>query len=89
MDAQKQATNEILDRMTKHLTGTQLYELNKVLNEEFNKVTSTPKKDDLYYDIEAENKYILNEFISMKRLEGLSERTLSDTNMIYGNVSNT
>ena len=76
MDAQKQATNEILSRMEKYLNGTQLYELNKVLNDEFNKVTFTKKREDLHYDIESENRFVLNEFINMKRIEGLSKRTL-------------
>ena len=76
MDAQKQATDEILSRMDKYLTGSQLYELNKVLNDEFNKVTFTKKKENLHYDIESENRHILNEFLNMKRLEGLSQRTL-------------
>ena len=48
MDAQKQATDEILSRMDKYLTGSQLYELNKVLNDEFNKVTFTKKKENLH-----------------------------------------
>ena len=76
MDAQKQATDEILDKMTKYLNGSQLYELNKVLNEEFNKVVFTKKKEDLHGDFEAENRYLLNEFLSMKQIEGLSKRTL-------------
>lgn len=77
MDAQKQATNEILSKMDKYLDNSQLYELNKVLNEEFNKVIFTKKKEKLHYDIESENRYILDEFLSMKRIEGLSKRTIS------------
>jgi len=77
MDAQKQATDEILEKMTKYLDNSQLYELNKVLNEEFNKVTFTKKKENLHNDIKSENRYILNEFINMKRIEGLSKRSLS------------
>ena len=86
MDAQKQATDEILSRMDKYLTGSQLYELNKVLNDEFNKVIFTKKKENLHYDVESENRYILNEFLSMKRIEGLSERSLSRYDYDIGNM---
>ena len=68
MDAQKQATDEILSRMDKYLTGSQLYELNKVLNDEFNKVTFTKKREDLHYDIESENRFVLNECASSNNL---------------------
>lgn len=77
MDAQKQATDEILSKMDKYLDGSQLYELNKILNEEFNKVTFTPKKEGLHNDIESENRYILNKFLNMKRIEGISKRTIT------------
>lgn len=80
IDAQKQATEEILSQMEKHLTGSQLYELNKILNTEFNKVIFTKKKEDLHYDIESKNKFIVNEFLNMKRVEGLSELTLERYN---------
>jgi len=80
MDAQKQATNEILSKMEQYLDGSQLYELNKILNEEFNKVIFTKKKEKLHYDIESENRAILDEFLNMKRIEGLSKRTLSKYN---------
>lgn len=86
MDAQKQATNEILSKMEKHLTGSQLYELNKILNDEFNKVIFTKKKEELHYDIESENRFVLDEFLNMKRIEGLSKRTLSRYNYDVWNM---
>ena len=76
IDAQKQATEEILSQMEKHLTGSQLYELNKILNTEFNKVIFTKKKEDLHYDIESENKFIVNEFLNMNTLYFFLEESL-------------
>ena len=75
-EARRKATNEILEKMNSQLTGNQLYELNKVLNESFNNVIFTYKCEYINLDYENENNYILHEFISMKTIEGLSPNTL-------------
>ena len=38
IESRRKATDEILENMNDTLTGNQLLQLNKVLNEEFNKV---------------------------------------------------
>ena len=59
-EAQRNATEDILAKMTPLLNGTQLYELNKIINEEFNKITFTKKKENLHKNQGSENKFILN-----------------------------
>lgn len=77
IESQRKATDEILEKMNPELTGNQLLKLNKVLNEEFNKVEFLIK--DNTYDagsISEKNQRLLKSFLDAKRVEGLSKRTL-------------
>lgn len=75
-EAQRNATEEIMERMTPFLDGSQLYELNKIINEEFNNISFTQKKEKLHDNYESENKFLLNNFLKIKKVNGLSDRSL-------------
>jgi len=82
-EAQRRATEDILDRMDKVLDGNQMMELNKILNTEFNKVQLCMKKEDIHLDYMNENVHVVKEFFKAKTVEGLSQRTLFYYKDIY------
>ena len=75
-DAQRRCTEDILEKMDKVLDGNQMMELNKVLNQELNKVTIHMKKEDIHLNYEQENEYAVKDFFKAKKVEGASDRTL-------------
>ena len=81
IEAQKRATDEILEKMGKHLDGTQLMELNKILNSEFNKVDFTFKREEYDEDYKGHNIFLKEEFLKAKQVEGCSKRTLGQYNL--------
>ena len=81
IEAQKRATDEILEKMEKHLDGTQLMELNKILNNEFNKVDFTFKREEYDEDYRGHNIFLKEEFLKAKQVEGCSKRTLGSYNL--------
>lgn len=81
IEAQKRATDEILEKMEKHLDGTQLMELNKILNNEFNKVEFTFKREEYDEDYMGHNIFLKEEFLKAKQVEGCSKRTLGLYNL--------
>lgn len=85
IEAQKRATDEILEKMENHLDGTQLMELNKILNHEFNKVDFTFKREEYDEDYMGHNIFLKEEFLKAKQVEGCSKRTLYyyDQNIDY------
>lgn len=77
VESRRQATDLILDEMHNHLTGSQLLELNKILNDEFNHVEFIRKHDSKSpVDIEKENSRFVKAFLNAKSVEGLSKRSL-------------
>ena len=81
--AQRRATEDILDRMDQVLDGNQMMQLNRVLNQEFGKVTLCMKKEDIHLDYMNENIHVVKEFFKAKSVEGLSQRTLYYYKDIY------
>ena len=81
IEAQKRATDEILEKMGKHLDGTQLMELNRILNSEFNKVDFTFKREEYDEDYRGHNIFLKEEFLKAKQVEGCSKRTLGQYNL--------
>ena len=77
IESRRKATDEILEKMNDTLTGNQLLLLNKVLNEEFNKVDFLVKENTIdMASISEKNQRLLKSFLDAKTVEGLSERTL-------------
>lgn len=75
--SRRKATDEILEKMNDELTGNQLLKLNKVLNEEFNKVEFLTKQTQVDMgSISEKNQRLLKSFLDAKMVEGLSERSL-------------
>ena len=75
VQAQRKATDKILESMNDILTGNQLLELNRVLNDEFNKVDFISKNEN-NDEWEEENDYFIRQFLNAKTVEGCSKRTL-------------
>jgi len=82
-EAQRRATEDILDKMDNVLDGNQMLKLNRILNQEFNKVTLTMKKEDIHLDWETENIHIVKEYFKAKSVEGLSKKTLISYKRTY------
>lgn len=77
IQAQKRATNQILDEMGEHLTYDQLMELNKVLNKELNSYNLIQMNPDiLEEDVDTENRLMIKNYLDAKTVEGLSKRSL-------------
>lgn len=78
-------TNDILEEANSYLKGSQLMELNKTLNKEFAKYEIYVEQDiDLHENYLEENKMIREVYISNKKLEGLSPRTITYYDDIIG-----
>lgn len=73
-EAQRRCTEDILGKMEKFLDGNQMMELNKVLNNELNKVTLHVKKEDIHINYEIENERAVKDFFKAKKVEGASDR---------------
>lgn len=75
--AKTDLTNNILEDASHYLKGSQLMELNKTLNKHFEGYEIYVEQDiDLHKNYKEENKLIVETYISNKKLEGLSPRTL-------------
>ena len=76
-------TNDIIDHMAQHISGSQLLILNKVLDETLNKYeVFIDNKIDVNEDYNEVNKSLKDLFIEAKKIVGLSPKTLiyySDT----------
>ena len=69
--------NDILEESSQYLKGSQLMELNKTLNRQFEKYEIFVEQNvNLHENYVEENKAIIELFLSNKKLEGLSDRTL-------------
>lgn len=82
-EAQRKATEDILEKMDKYLDGNQMMELNKVLNTELSKVNLSIKKEDRHLNWEFENEQVVKEYFKAKRVEGLSLRSLTTYKGIF------
>ena len=82
-EAQRRCTEDILGKMEKFLDGNQMMELNKVLNNELNKVTLHVKKEDIHINYEIENERAVKDFFKAKKVEGASDRSLYAYKMVY------
>lgn len=82
-ESQRRATEEILDIMTPHLDGSQMMELNKVLNNEFSRIQLTPIKEPIHENWDEENQWMVKDFFKAKKIEGLSDRTLEAYKNVY------
>ncbi len=82
-DAQRRCTEDILDKMDNVLDGDQMMKLNKIINDELNKVQLHFKKEDIHYDYETENIHIVKEFFKAKSVQGLSKNTLFTYKRVY------
>lgn len=77
IQAKVELTNNILEESSHYLKGSQLMELNKTLNKHFQGYEIFLQQDiDLHKNYIEENKSIIDIYISNKKLEGLSPRTL-------------
>lgn len=77
IESRRHATDEILEEMNTHITGSQLLELNKIINDEFNKVEFIKKETSTsVINIEEDNERLIKSFFDAKTVEGLSPRTL-------------
>ena len=77
IQAKNELTNNILEDSSRYLKGSQLMELNKTLNKHFQGYEIFIQQDiDLHKNYKEENKNIVEIYLSNKRLEGLSPRTL-------------
>ena len=75
--AKTDLTNNILEESSHYLKGSQLMELNKTLNKCFEGYEIFVLNEvDLHEDYREENKLILADFLSNKKIEGLSPRTI-------------
>ena len=75
--AKTDLTNNILEEAARYLKGSQVLELNKTLNKHFQGYEIfVEQKIDLHKNYNEENKSIIDLYLSNKKLEGLSERTL-------------
>ena len=71
-------TNEVIDLMSNHISGTQLLTLNKVLESTLEKYeVFIDNKIDVNEDYQEINKSLKELFIEAKRIQGLSSRTLT------------
>jgi len=76
--AKTELTNNILEDSSRYLKGSQLMELNKTLNKHFANYEIFVEQDvDLHKNYKEENKSIIEVYLSNKKLEGLSPRTLT------------
>jgi site-specific recombinase XerD len=76
--AKTDLTNNILEDASHYLKGSQLMELNKTLNKQFDGYEIYVEQDiDLHKDYKEENNIIVETYLSNKKLEGLSPRTLA------------
>ena len=83
--AKRDLINDILEESGHYLKGSQLVELNKTLNKHFENYEIFILQDtDLHKNYKEENRSIIETFLSNKKLEGLSPRTIS----YYGNTLN-
>lgn len=75
--AKTDLTNNILEDASHYLKGSQLMELNKTLNKNFQGYEIYVEQDiDLHKNYREENNLIVETYIKNKELEGLSPRTL-------------
>ena len=75
--AKTDLTNNILEDASHYLKGSQLMELNKTLNKNFQGYEIYVEQDiDLHKNYKEENNLIVETYIKNKELEGLSPRTL-------------
>ena len=78
IQAKNELTNNILEESSRYLKGSQLMELNKTLNKHFQGYEIFVQQDiDLHKNYKEENEGILEIYLSNKKLEGLSPRTLT------------
>ena len=83
--AKTQLTNDILEESSHYLKGSQVLELNKTLNKHFEHYEIFVEQNtNLHENYVEENKSIIEIYLSNKKLEGLSPRTLH----YYGQVIN-
>ena len=81
--AKTQLTNDILEESSHYLKGSQVLELNKTLNKQFEHYEIFVEQNtNLHENYVEENKSIIEIYLSNKKLEGLSPRTLK----YYGDV---
>lgn len=81
--AKTQLTNDILEESSHYLKGSQVLELNKTLNKHFEHYEIFVEQNtNLHENYVEENKSIIEIYLSNKKLEGLSPRTLK----YYGDV---
>lgn len=75
--AKNDLTNEILEKASIYLKGTQLMELNKILNDVLDGYEIfVDNKLDFNKNYAEDNQTILDHFISTKKVEGVSPRTI-------------
>ena len=78
VQAKTNLLNDILEESGHYLKGSQLMELNKTLNKHFQNYEIFTLEDiELHENYEEENQTLLEIYLSNKKLEGLSQRTLS------------
>ena len=78
VQAKTNLLNDILEESGHYLKGSQLMELNKTLNKHFqNYEIFTLENIELHENYEEENQTLLEIYLSNKKLEGLSQTTLS------------
>lgn len=76
--AKTELTNNILEEAAHYLKGSQVLELNKTLNKHFDHYEIfVDQGTNLHENYIEENKSIINIYLSNKKLEGLSQRTLT------------
>ena len=76
--AKTQLTNDILEESSHYLKGSQVMELNKTLNNHFERYEIFVEQNtNLHENYKEENKSIIEIYLSNKTLEGLSPRTIA------------
>jgi site-specific recombinase XerD len=74
-EAKRDLTNAILEEMDNYLENSQLLELNKSINNHLNKV-QVYHHNNVCTDYDDRNNVLINDFIKVKRLKGLSKNSL-------------
>ena len=77
IENKKKVSNEILEFMNPHLSNDELIQLKNVLNNSFKEIQFVNHKITINLDFKYGNNEILDEFLVIKRVEGLSENTLT------------
>ena len=83
VEAQRRCVVEILEKMSDVLNNDQLMELNRVLNNEINRISLHFKKEDININYEIENEYAVKDFFKAKKIEGCSNRTIDTYKKIF------